>query len=352
MWSYLRQLFLIMLTLILLSCGGARRTVYEGVSVRSRHKALEGNLLFLYQKLREIGPNEYDVSCKLVRYDLRTRALSELATLEHIGALIPASDERRVVVFALTSSTQDVTIVDLADMTSRTLSFDPTERISLALVGERLFLCMDLATRRIIWQDLLNSSKGTLELPGAQKRRYEDYRGFYRSRQHPTRCFFEYNSWEDILKEGREYPDGLYSYDVQTGQYERHFFPVDHLDSLGRHIHLVERFFSYRLCATSPPKTPDPDYTGFFFAEDYKDTTVRVKYFSKWLLRGYLPDDIQISPSGRYALLMRMRRGGGFAGENLMAMAVDLISGETIPVMEFQNSYEKDTHVSNVLWIP
>ena len=93
---------------------------------------------------------------------------------------------------------------------------------------------------RILHYDIDRDSKSLLDLSGASTWQYQSYKNMCFLKTATNLLYFEYKAFGKGLRDGRDYPSGHYSYNLQTGKIEfvadRIRTPVADVAANGRYI--------------------------------------------------------------------------------------------------------------------
>jgi hypothetical protein len=198
---------------------------FPGTTYYDGPEQLTGKLIFISQHYKPKGDFDLPVNgpaaSSIYEFDLQQKKLHKLADSPN-GILTVSRDgntfcvvhqfgigqESRTNVFIYSKSSGLSRTVHLESPPGRTAAFSGHIFIE---VGENMF------HQRLVDYDIAKDLIRQIELPDASKWEYQDYDRIHASPGQTNILHFQYNGFGKRLAEGKDYPTGIYSLDINTG---------------------------------------------------------------------------------------------------------------------------------------
>lgn len=207
---------------------------------------------------------------------------------------------------------------------------------------------------RIVCYDIAKDETRLIELPGASTWRYQDYERIHAPRGQNNVLHFFYKAFGQRLVDGRDYREGVYSFDVRTGEVQWIAEILDDKDderyycqaSDGRYV-----FFegdSAPIAGYKLVSSPHDAASKRIYDPKGKDVKL-LKKFPKVAVGAYLL--AQMSPDRRYVLVRLQTPANPSLGYVNTYFLVNSSTGETALLLKDTVARDSGRSMSVVRWI-
>jgi hypothetical protein len=363
----------IVLELLLLSvclsagCATASTNLLPGLTIREDDEQLYGKLVFLFRHDANAYTNS-EMAASLYEFDIRNMLLKKLAECPQ-GLLVASHEGDDACVIYRPGNwyrSDDTNVFVYSAGQSRTISLSAPPKATVPLARHFFFQIDEqdhtnkTASMRLLDYDFARNGKKYVKLSDSSGWQYQDYDHIHSSQRAPYALHFQYRAYGKRLVDGRDYPSGFCSLDVQSGVI-RWLSKVDDddptvgvfKDADGQYIFFDGSdgpFFGVRLVASR--------YNFFDLQVDAARRKDLVKLHTFSLLPAAMRGDYsleQLSPDRRYALV-RLRETAAPKADELQPWVntyylVDLQNGKTR--VWIKDSVQKETRgsLSQIYWV-
>ena len=340
---------------------GAEVKLLPGVTFYDGSEALGGRLLFVYAN---DWPNTATSAVPATVYslDLRTRQIHSLLKTPPLRGWgfhpAPAGDAFSLEFGYVTTKETNVIVWLQSGRLSRQVSL-PDRPEYQEFVGTHAAFRVSLwdgtnLLRRIIDYDAENERTRTLELTNASKWEYQGYELPVGTRSRSSEWLeFRYVTFGKQLAQGMEYRNGIYGYNVQTGEtrwvHEGAFWSdTGDKNGKGEYVFFIDRFPSDLNDKTRGRKLVLSQLTEFEAGQ--KDP--KGKLFKRLSRFPWVVDLWSFSPCRRYALAKRDELVSRDSGRVVSTyFLVDLVSGKYRLFLKDETARRTQNVMDYVYWV-
>ena len=219
---------LLILVILLPGCVTMKSSMTEllpGLTYYDGPEKLTGKLIFLLQHNKP--KNEFDVTinspiaASIYEFDLQRKTLNKVTDSPN-GRFIPSQDGDAFCVIYSSGqwhqhSDTNVFIYSESLGLSRTIRFDSPPGMTVVTAGHVFFELGERNHNKLVDYDIAKDRTQNIELPDVSKREIQGYEMIHAQPGQTNILHFHYTGIGKRLAEGKDYPDGIYSLDINTG---------------------------------------------------------------------------------------------------------------------------------------